>query len=297
VLDGHQRSVDPQWLLVGADLVHLLGAAAWLGGLVLLATAVRARRLDDDPVAAASLVVRFSRVALWSVVALTVAGVAMSWALVRTPRALTSTGYGWTLVAKLAVVVVVVAAAAYNQRRLVPAIAARRAPAGAATDLADGPDRAQRRSLAAWRQLRATLLVEVVGVATVLALTGFLVSQRPAAEAAGVTAAFEGRAALGDDLRVDLIVDPNRAGRNAIHVYVVDDAGLPAGEVEDLRLELTYVEEAIGPFVVEPFPAGAGHWTATVDDLAFPGAWNIRVVAGVDRFAEAAAELEVVVNR
>jgi copper transport protein len=309
VLDGHQRSVEPTWLLVGADLVHLLAAAAWVGALVLLAVAVRRRRLDDDPVGAARMVARFSRLALWSVLALSVAGVAMAAVLVRGPRALTSTGYGWTLVAKVVVVGLVLLVAAYNRQRLVPAIAARQVPAGGSLDAdavgagatdevgsATGGDRIAARSGAAWRQLRATLLAEVIGLALVVALTGFLVSQRPAAEAAGLTGVYEATASLTDELEVDLIVDPNRAGRNAIHVYVLDVTGRPAADLDDLRLELFYVPEGIGPFELEPFSVGPGHWTATIDELAFPGEWEVRIVVGVDRFTEATVELPVVVN-
>jgi copper transport protein len=327
LLDGHQRSVEPTWLLAGADLVHLLGAAAWAGGLVLTAVAVRRRRLEDDPVGAARVLGRFSAVALWSVVALGTAGVAMSWVLVRTPRALITTGYGWTLLAKVVVVAMVLVVATYNRQRLVPAVTARLVPAGGAGDgggdAADvdaagagagagtvegetgavdragtgtAGDRLVRRSRAAWAQLRTTMLIEVVGVALVIALTGFLVSQRPAAEAAGVTGAFEATAELTDELEVDLIVDPNRAGRNAMHVYVLDQTGRPAAAVDDLRIELLYVPESIGPFELEPFFVGPGHWTATIDELAFPGAWQVRLVVGVDRFTEATAEITVVVN-
>jgi copper transport protein len=301
LLDGHQRSVEPTWLLAGADLVHLLGAAAWVGGLVPTAVAVRRRRLDDDPLGAARLLARFSAIAAWSVVALAGAGAAMAWVLVRTPRALISTGYGWTLLAKVAVVAVVLAVAAYNRRRLVPAVTARLAPAGGAAEV-DGSgtvaagDRVVARSHAAWSQLRTTMLLEVLGAALVIALTGFLVSQRPAAEAAGVTGAFEATAQLTDELEVDLIVDPNRAGRNAIHVYVLDPTGRPAETVDDLRLELLFVPEGIGPFELEPFFVGPGHWTATLDELAFAGEWQVRLVVGVDRFTEATAEIPVVVN-
>jgi copper transport protein len=228
----------------------------------------------------------------------------MSGVLVRSPRALTSTGYGWTLVAKVVIVLLVVAVAVYNRQRLVPAIAARLAPAGGSLDA--GPDTEATppstgdvlvaRSRTAWGQLRRTTLLEVVGLALVLALTGFLVSQRPAAEAAGVTGAYEVTATLTDDLEVDLIVDPSRAGRNAVHVYVLDATGRPAADVEELRLELTYVPEDIGPFELEPFAVGPGHWTATIDELAFAGEWQVRVIAGIDRFAEATAELPVVVD-
>jgi copper transport protein len=298
LLDGHQRSVEPTWLLTAADLVHLIGAAAWVGCLVLLAVAVRRRRIDDDPVGAARIVRRFSAVAWWSVLALTLAGLAMSWVLVRTPRALVSTGYGWTLLAKVAVVALVLLVALYNRQRLVPAVTARLVPAGGALDTAPDAsgDATVTRSQAAWRQLRTTALVEVVGLALVIGLTGFLVSQRPAAEAAGVSGAFEATATLTDDLEVDLIVDPNRAGRNALHLYVVDPTGRPAEGIEDLRLELRYVPEGIGPFVVDPFFVGPGHWTATIEDLAFAGEWEVRVLVGVDRFTEATVEIPVVVN-
>jgi copper transport protein len=298
VLDGHQRTVEPTWLLAGADLVHLVGAAAWAGCLVLLTAAVRRRRLDDDPVGAARIVARFSAVAGWSVLALALAGAAMSWVLVRSPRALISTGYGWTLVAKVAVVVLVLLVAAYNRQRLVPAVVARLVPAGGAVDAAPeaADDRLVARSRAAWRQLRTTALLEVVGIALVIGLTGFLVSQRPAAEAAGITGAFEATASLTDDLEVDLIVDPNQAGRNAIHLYVLDATGRPAEDVADLRLELRYLPEGIGPFAIEPFFVGPGHWTATIEELAFPGAWEVRVVVGVDRFTEETVEFPVVVN-
>ncbi|MFA9443952.1 copper resistance CopC/CopD family protein [Egicoccus sp. AB-alg6-2] len=296
-LDGHQRAVEPVWLLAGADVVHLLGAAVWTGCLLLLLLTVRTRRLEDDPVAAAGLVVRFSRIALWSVVALSAAGVAMSVVLVRSPRALLSTGYGWTLLAKLMVFAGVLLAAAYNRWRLEPAIAARMAPAGGATDLEPAQtERAVVRSQRAWSQLRGTLAVEALGLAAVLAVTGFLVIQRPAAEAAGITGAYHVTVALNDDYDVDLVVDPNRVGRNALHVYVLDDTGRPADAVEELRLELTYVPEQIGPIEIEPYVVGPGHWTANVDDLRFPGAWEVRVVAGIDRFTEADARVRVVVN-
>jgi copper transport protein len=297
-LDGHQRSVEPTWLLATADLVHLVGAAAWVGCLVLLAVAVRRRRIDDDPVGAARIVARFSTVALWSVLALALAGVAMSWVLVRSVHALTTTGYGWTLVAKLAAVALVLLVAVYNRQRLVPAVVARLAPAGGAVDA--GPDvagdRVADRSRAAWSQLRTTTLIEVVGIALVIGLTGFLVTQRPAAEAAGVTGAYEATTALTEEFDLDLVVDPNRAGLNALHLYVLDPTGRPAEGIEDLRLELHYLPEGIGPFEIEPFFAGPGHWTATIDELAFPGEWEFRVVVGVDRFTESTAEFRVVVN-
>ncbi len=308
LLDGHQRSVEPMWLLVGSDTVHLGAGAVWFGGLVLLVLLVRSRSIDDDAVGAARLVQRFSGVALVSFVAVSLAGTAMSWALVRTPRALITTTYGWTLLGKVGLVALVVLVALYNRQRLVPAIATRAVPAGGSVDAGDvadtgsaptetAADAVVRRSRVAWKQLRTTLTIEVGLLVAVLAMTGALVTIQPAAQAAGVTGAFQTVEALTDDLDVEVTIDPNQAGLNAIHVYVLDDTGRPAADVDDLYLDVTFVPEQIGPLRIEPFFAGTGHWTTNTDALAFDGEWRIEVIAGIDRFTEERTEVTVFVNR
>jgi copper transport protein len=295
-LDGHQRSMDPTVLLVAGDLVHLAAGALWLGGLVLLAMCVRSRSLDDDPVGAARLVQRFSTLALWSVIALTISGLAMAWALVRVPAALTSTGYGVLLLTKVVLVLVAVAIAGYNRWRLVPIVSAR-TPARGAAEAPPATVGTSPRARAAWRRLGGTLGLEAFVLVAVLLLTGFLAVERPAADAAGVTGLYDTTVAVTDELDLDVVVDPNRAGEtNQIHLYALDATGRPSGEVEDLELRLTYAEEGIGPFVVEPFPAGPGHWVANVDELTFAGDWTVEVTLGIDRFTEERVELTVPVS-
>ncbi len=317
VLDGHQRSSEPVALLAASDAVHLLAAALWFGGLVVVAWLVRSRRLDDDPVGAATVVARFSGAALWSVLLVAVSGAAMTWALVRAPRALTGTDYGTLLLVKIGLVLLVIAVAAYNRFRLVPAIAQRVAvPAGSSRDDAgsvettmpndpttsdqpqhdETPVAPTNRARAAWRQLRSTLVVEVVLITAVLGVTGVLVTTQPAAEEAGVTGAAQVVTPLTDDLDVEVILDPNEVGLNAIHIYVLDETGRPAADVEELVLDLRYVPEDIGPFRTELFFVGTGHWTANVDTFRFPGEWEIEVVAGIDRFTEARATVTINVN-
>jgi copper transport protein len=285
LLDGHQRSMEPTGVLLAADAVHLAAGAVWFAGLVLLATWLRRRAADPDdpsalvdPVGDAQVVARFSGVALVAVLAVAASGLAMAAVLVRGPGALTTTTYGWTLLLKLTAVVMVVAVAAYNRRRLVPAVAA----AGGDGD----PQPARRR-------LTTTVRAEALVLVGVLLVTGTLVSRPPAALDAGLTGSYRSAAPLTDDLTVDLVVDPNRAGRNTLHLYVVEPTGRPTDRVEELRLELTYLPEAIGPIPLELYPVGPGHWTGIVDDLAFPGAWELRVVAAVGAFDEAAATLTV----
>jgi copper transport protein len=297
-LDGHQRSVDPTWFLIGADIVHLAAAASWFGGLVLLAGALRRRSLDDDPVEAAGLVSRFSSVALVSFALVTLGGIAMAVPLVGSPAALTGTTYGRLLLAKTAAVAVVVLLAFYNRQRLVPAIAARLVPAGGSVDTpALGEDRRSQRARTAWSHLRRTVRIEAGVLIGVLLVTGWLVATQPASEAAGFGGLYETTAPLGDDLEVDVVVDPNQVGRNTIHLYVLDETGRPSTDVDDLVFELTYLPEDIGPIPIEPFFAGPGHWVAVSDELVFAGDWELRVVAGLDRFTELSAEVTVPVAR
>jgi copper transport protein len=297
LLDGHQRSIEPTWLLVGGDAIHLAGAAAWFGGLVLVFVTLRQTRLEDDPIGAATVIARFSRLAFWSVIALALAGTAMSLALVRSLDALTSTAYGWTLLAKVGLVAVTVAIAAYNRRRLVPAVTARVVPAGGSVDATTpgvetpASDRAD-----AWSALSRTVRTEAVLLVAVLGLTGFLVTTQPAAEAAGLAGPTMLSAPFGDDLTLDLTVTPSAAGLNTLHIYTLEPSGQPSGAVEELRLEFTYVDEDIGPFLVEPFVAGPGHWTASISDLRFSGDWEVRVVGGLGRFEEADVTLPFVVR-
>jgi copper transport protein len=303
LLDGHTRTVEPTWLMVAGDTVHLAAGAAWLGGLVVLAGALRRRRLADDPVGGADLVARFSGVATVAVVAVVVGGMAMSSQTVQAPRALTSTTYGVVLLVKLAIAALVIAAGAWNNRRLVPVVTAagRPVPAGGSSDTlpeatAGAPGTDLDAGEAAWSRLRSTVRLEVLGLVLLLGVTGALVQQRPAAEAAGITGLFEARQALGDDLALDVVVDPNRAGFNQIHLYVLDATGRPTSDIEGITVELTPPGEDGTPIVREPFVAGPGHWQVNGRELAFPGAWTIEVVVRVDRFTAARSSVDVVVN-
>ena len=280
-LDGHQRSVSPTWLLVAGDLLHVGAAAVWFGGLVVVTVLLARSSARREPVAAAEVVARFSGVALGAVVLLGIGGLAMAWPLVGQPAALVGTAYGITLLVKLGAVAVVLLVAAYNRLRLVPAIVA-----GASAERAD-------RASAAWAQLRRTLGVEVAVLVGVLLVTGVLATTQPAAEAAGFGGLFQTTTALGDELELDVVVDPNAVGRNTVHLYVLDATGRPSDQVDDLRLELTYAPAGVGPIPLTPFFAGPGHWIATTEDLSFAGEWEVRVIAGVDRFSEVTATVAV----
>ena len=78
-LAAHSREAVRPALGTVADLVHLLGAAVWLGGLVFVVAVVLPRR-DVDELAA--VIPKYSWMAFGSMAAIAAAGAFMSWQLV-----------------------------------------------------------------------------------------------------------------------------------------------------------------------------------------------------------------------
>ncbi|MGW8566959.1 cytochrome c oxidase assembly protein [Isoptericola sp. NPDC055881] len=77
---GHASGAANHELAVGAMLLHLVGAAVWVGGLGALLVAVLTRGDgNDDGRAAASAVARFSPVAGWCFAAVGLSGIANAW--------------------------------------------------------------------------------------------------------------------------------------------------------------------------------------------------------------------------
>lgn len=275
-LSGHTRTTSPAWLSTGADVVHVISAAAWFGGVVLLGLTLHARKATPDPVAAGRVVTRFSRVATVAVLAVGAAGFALGWAHVRTPGALFGTAYGRLLLAKMAVVGVVAAAGAYNHFRLVPAL--EKAPRKATVLLA------------------RTVRVEGLGMVVALAFTAVLVTVTPARTAAGVDGGiFSETRPLGDG-SVNLVVDPGRQRGNEVHLYLLDASGRsidPSG----VGLSFSLPAGDLGPLDQEPFAAGPGHYQVNGADFPVPGTWQVVVTARTDRFTQDTASFAVPIQQ
>jgi copper transport protein len=274
---GHTRSTDAEALAVTADIAHVLAAGVWFGGLVLLAFTLRDRRVAGDSASGADVVSRFSQLAAITIVVLTAAGLALTWSEVRALHALTSTTYGWTLLAKVGVAALVGLVALYNRYRLVPAVQKAEAPR-------------------AWGLLGRTLRVEALGLVVVLAITAALVNVTPARSAAGIGEIFSGDIDLGDAGSVNVVVDPAQAGFNQIHLYFYDADGRPADIADEVVLNLSLPAADIGPIRREPVRAGPNHFQLDGNDLVTGGRWIIEVVAAISRFESASGEVEVLVG-
>ena len=122
-LGGHAAAVKQfSWLAMGADAVHVVSAAGWLGSLLYLTMAalpVLARESGERRWhTAAAMVHAFSPVALLLGGLVVITGATNAVFQLGSPQALWTSGYGRVLSIKLALFVLLLAVATYNWRRL-----------------------------------------------------------------------------------------------------------------------------------------------------------------------------------
>lgn len=242
-LGGHAWSASSRWVAVATDVVHLGAASVWVGGLASLAVLAAGGRVG------AAAVRRFSSVALAAVGAVALTGAVAGYLQVRTRAALTETGYGRVLVAKVVVVALMVALGWAARRR------------------------ARTRPEAVFEVVRA----ELATAAVVLALTAVLVARVPAnaalSEPFAATVAMRGDPGGG---RVEVSVVPARVGRNDVHLYFVDARFLPR-PVD--AVELRVAQAGVPARRVRVIPVTRDHAVATGVLLPAPGRWTLTVVA------------------
>jgi copper transport protein len=309
---GHAAAGELPELAIPVATVHVVAMSAWLGGLAgLLAGLLRP---STPPGELAAALPRFSRLAFGSVVALVVTGVLQSVREVGSPAALFTTGYGWLLVAKLAVVFVILAAAGVSRVWVQQHLGAPRARAGtlrrvSAHAFAGGPTddqlapsatvseaaalRASAQADSAAEALpgfRRSVLVELALAGVVLALTAVLVGSAPAraavAQPVNATMALQGTD--GPRGSVQVSIEPARPGADSLHLYLFDDKGQltqPAG----ITVTLTEREQQIGPITVPLLPAGPGHFIDGGMSIPKAGTWTLTVVVRLDQFTATTA--------
>jgi putative copper resistance protein D len=159
---SHAAAIAESPWPVAIDMVHLLGAGIWVGGLPPLALLlyVASREAGTPDPYAVRAMRRFSPVALVTVLVLAGSGVATALLLVQSVAGLVGTTHGQLLLAKLAVLVPALLLAAGN-RMLLPALSGPREAKPSATA----------RRMASFIVLEAALVLILLGLAAAMTIS------------------------------------------------------------------------------------------------------------------------------
>jgi copper transport protein len=135
-LFGHAAVQSPVWVFFPVDVIHVLAASLWVGGVACLVfalpPAIRAveppRRIDM----LIDVLARFSPVAFGAVAVIAVTGVIQAYIAVRTVNALTHTTYGELVLLKIGLLGLLIGLGAINRERVIPTLRRLRAAGSAA---------------------------------------------------------------------------------------------------------------------------------------------------------------------
>lgn len=151
------------YLHLAADVLHLVTAAAWIGGLASLVIFLSTTKVRDDMSLVRNAVRRFSTLGIVSVTILFLSGIVNTAILVGSLHGLLATEYGRLLTLKLAMFVLMLAFAAINRLGLAPRLA---------------PSGNQQLPTALYQLIRNSVIEIMFGLA-ILATVGVLGMQHP----------------------------------------------------------------------------------------------------------------------
>ncbi len=273
-LGGHASIQSPTWLFFPADVLHVLAASVWVGGIACLLLVVPAatRQLERPQRSRLLLatLMRFSPLALASVIAIAATGVIQAYIDVRSVDALLHSTYGALIIAKTVLLLLLIALGWVNRERVIPAFK-RIAGTGESPGMA---------GVLARRTLRGELAIMLA----VLGVTAALVSYVPPIDAA--SGPFSVNTTIGP-AELEMTVEPAKVGLNAIHLYLIDaKTGTQYTATKELTVKAALPSKRIGPLTLTATPAGPGHYVLSSAALSPGGSWEIQLTDRISEFAE-----------
>jgi copper transport protein len=259
---GHAGAAESwRWFKVGAQWVHIVAVAIWVGGLVWLLLGTWGRESEER----AQAVSRFSFLAGFALAGVAATGAVrafneIGWA----PARLFDTGFGLTVVAKSALFGGLILIGAYNRFRVVPALASGARRLGT---------------------LRRTVSGEITLATGVFGVTGIMAGLAPPTQYPEITAPpVPDRVVVsGSDFaqttRVRLTATPGTPGPNTFDVRIEDfDTGEPL-IARAVRLRFRIPERSdIGESELVLSKAREGRWRGQATNLSVGGTWRVGVL-------------------
>jgi copper transport protein len=280
-LGGHASIQGPRGVFFPSDVVHVLAASVWVGGIACLLFALpAATRLLEGPDRSRLLLAtlaRFSPLALACVIAIALTGAVQAYIDVRSVDGLLHTTYGALVLVKVVLFLALLGFGWVNRERVIPAL----------TRLADIGQSPGHSGRTARRSMRGelTLMIAVFGV------TAALISYAPPIDAA--TGPFSTTTSLGP-AELEMTVEPARVGLNTAHLYLIDaKTGAQFTATKELTVTAKLPAKGIGPLPLQANLAGPGHYVLNSAELSPGGTWQLQITDRISEFEEYAKTIEV----
>jgi copper transport protein len=280
---GHATELSPTAISLAADAIHATAAALWLGGLVGLVM-VLSLRTPETVRSTAGIIGRFSLMAFWSVIALTIAGLTLTiTGSDANLNLILTTTWGQLVLAKIGLTLIVVLIAAWNRRTLVPSLTS---PTANTDELA-----------VRWATLLRTIRTEAVLLVAVLALTAIVVNVPPARTAVVAKTDRVDITQRVDTGNVQLSVDPAIVGPNTVSVRYTDGTGQPINVATSMSIEFSQPSAGLEPITRQVPASEPGVFVIQGNELSIPGTWTITIAVRTGDFTEQRTSFEVPVRR
>lgn len=245
---------------IAADVLHLLAASLWVGGLFMLATVLlpTLRQLSSTGRRAVlgQVLPRFSFIALAAGIVMGWTGLYSAWLQVGSLEALRDTAYGRSLTLKLLLLMPILALAAFNL--LVVARRLKQEAPGIWT-----------------RRFALAVGTEAVLVVIVLLVVGRLTWQPPARDASAVQADWVTLDFTAEERQATLFLSPGAAGPNHFRLEV-DGEPLPAETEALLRVELPAQETGEKELSFDRM--GGNTFEYHGSELSISGDWDLELI-------------------
>ncbi len=253
---------DIRWIAIATDIIHIIIAVIWVGGIAYLTlAAISAIRSDADASrnALLKLATGFGPIAIFVSTVLVASGIVSSLMQVTIPDAL-ATPYGAVLGTKVLLLALLIGLAVCNNRRV------------ARSSLSDGQDT---------RKLTRSIGAELAVAFAVLLATAGLASLEPArqyAERHGIGVEdFITHHATIDGVDIDVKLDPGSTGVNTLTVDAIDSDGEPFRNADEVRARIKYLDDEFGEIFVPLTNTADGSWMLENVTIGIGGAYQLDV--------------------
>ena len=264
-LSSHSATVpgDIRWIAVASDIIHILAASTWVGGLTYLAiaafTSLRTTSGTESRALIAQMAIRFTPIAMLAATALIASGIISAVMQVTITEAIVSP-YGRALLLKIALLIPLIAIAMYNMLSVSRRLATRDS---------------------ATKTLSRTVLAESIIACLLLLAVGWLASLEPARQ-------YAERSGIGiqdsvthseqiDGAYIDVELQPGTVGNNRLSVMLQDSSGAPFTAVDEVRARIKYLEGDFGEPYLPLSKAVEGTWQQEQIPINIAGAYQVEV--------------------